>query len=317
MAAFGAKYINFAPITEEPENRLPEYGEKVNVGALVKADVTINLASGEIYGDDALDEKLEEFVSATIATEVTDMTDEVESAVFGSKIEGKELIDSTGDEIPQGGLGYYKTLLRNGKKKYRAYYYPKVKASMGNDTAQTKGNSITFSSTSLSFTVYEPKIGKWRYRETFDREQDAIRYVNEKLGVKASPSVELYDAGAAPLGGSVTVGQMMADGAKLEDDGNGNVTVTATFHKVENFPEFSNTKAEQSGYFFPCRIPENLRGEKMTLKKDGVVGKGKTDIPFDPELVIRLEKKEASVVEILIDSEPKVKMTFAGSTFEE
>lgn len=28
MAAFGAKYINFAPITEEPKNGLPAYGEK-------------------------------------------------------------------------------------------------------------------------------------------------------------------------------------------------------------------------------------------------------------------------------------------------
>ena len=188
MSAFGAKFIHFAPYKSETGGKI-EYDEPVKLGALVKAELTVNLASGEIHGDDALDEKLEEFVSGTLAVEVTDMMDEVEAKVFGStkKPEG-ELVDNVSDNIPYGGVGYYKTLMRKGKKYYKAHFYPKAKAVMGNDSAQTKGSSITFASVPLSFTVQETEDGYWRYRQTFETEEEAQKYVLEKLG-KASEAV--------------------------------------------------------------------------------------------------------------------------------
>lgn len=187
MAAFGAKFINFSPIAKEEEGNLPEYGGPVEIGALVKAELTVNLASGEIYGNNLLDERMEEFVSGTLAVEVTDMTDEIEAGVYGSTLTEteKELVDNTGDEVPYGGLAYYKTLSRKGKKVYRAYYYPKTKAILGNDAANTKGSSITLSPTALNFTIFEPDTGDWRYRKTFDSEKDARDYVIEKLSKKA------------------------------------------------------------------------------------------------------------------------------------
>lgn len=184
MASFGAKYIKFAPISEELETALPKYGEGFQIGALVRADLTVNLASGEIYGDDVLDERIEEFVSGTLSVEVTDLEDEKENVIFGSSLkEDKELVDSTKDTIPYGGLGYLKTLIRGGKKLYRAYFYPKVKAVMGNDNAATKASSITLASSPLSFTIFEPKTGDWRYRKTFNSEAEAKAYIDEKLAV--------------------------------------------------------------------------------------------------------------------------------------
>ena len=182
MAAFGAKYIRFAPVSAEPDAALPQYGEGIQIGALVRADLTVNLASGEIYGDDVLDERVEEFVSGTLAVEVTDLEDEKEKVIFGSTLEeGGELKDNTADSIPYGGLGYIKTLIRGGKKKYKAYYYPKVKAVMGNDSAATKSSSITLASSPLSFTIFEPKTGDWRYRKTFESEAEAKAYIDGKL----------------------------------------------------------------------------------------------------------------------------------------
>ena len=50
MASFGAKYPYFNPVAEEPEGKLPVYKdqEPVRVGRLVKADLTVNLASGKL-----------------------------------------------------------------------------------------------------------------------------------------------------------------------------------------------------------------------------------------------------------------------------
>ena len=58
MASFGAKYIKFAPVKSEPANGLPTYDTAVEIGNLVKAELTVNLASGEIYANNMLDERM-------------------------------------------------------------------------------------------------------------------------------------------------------------------------------------------------------------------------------------------------------------------
>ena len=64
MASFGAKYPYFCPVKAEPEDARPIYdGEPVRIGRLVKADLSITLASGQLYADDQLAESVDEFVS--------------------------------------------------------------------------------------------------------------------------------------------------------------------------------------------------------------------------------------------------------------
>lgn len=102
----------------------------------------------------------------------------------------------------------------------------------------------------------------------------------------------------------------MADGATLTEDGD----VTATFHKVESFPEFSSNMPEQSGYYFPFHM-SGAKGEKMTLKKNGVEREDKKDITFDPDIIVRLEGK-SDTLEIIVDGDSIGTLTFTGSTFE-
>ena len=118
----------------------------------------------------------------------------------------------------------------------------------------------------------------------------------------------------APLGGEITVAQMIEDGAVITNDKNGNIAVKATFHKVDNFKEFSSNTKEQSGHYFPAKI-SGITGETMTLKKNGVSRKDKTNIPFDPEIVVLLSK-DSDKLEVTIDGEHKILFTFKGSTFE-
>lgn len=61
MAQFGAKRPIFAPTKTTPDNALPtyDYEKVVTVGKLVKADLTVTNASGELYADDALAEKVD------------------------------------------------------------------------------------------------------------------------------------------------------------------------------------------------------------------------------------------------------------------
>ena len=156
MAQFGAKRPIFAPTKTTPDNALPtyDYEKVVTVGKLVKADLTVANASGEIYADDALAEKVDMFASGSLALETDDKTDEVHVAIHGATkdTESSEVTDSDGDVAPRGGLCYYKVIIRGGVRYFKGVFHPLVKAILGNDSAATKGSSITFGTSATTFS---------------------------------------------------------------------------------------------------------------------------------------------------------------------
>lgn len=182
MASFGAKNPYFCPIKSEPDGALPVYeGEPVKIGRLVKADLTLTMASGKLYADDELAESADEFVSGSIAMETDDVLDSVASKIYGATVKDKTVVYNISDNPPPGGLTYYKKLMRKGKLSFKGYYYPRVKAALGNDTAQTKTDSITFGTSATTFTVSNANNGDWRITEEFDDEAAALAWVKEQL----------------------------------------------------------------------------------------------------------------------------------------
>lgn len=179
MAEFGAKHPCFKPEGAG--------AELVVIGKLVAANLTVTLASGELYADDELAEQVSEFASGSIAMETDDMTDENASVVYGCKVVEKILVDNVGDTAPTGRLGYYKVLMRNKKKFYKGFFYPRVKAALGNDNAQTRGSNITFQTTSTTFTVFADENGDWRKRQTFDKESEVLAWIESMVNGDTAP----------------------------------------------------------------------------------------------------------------------------------
>lgn len=181
MASFGAKYPRFAPIKTEPAATLPTYDVAVTIGKLVKADLTVALASGKLYADDALAESVDEFSSASIAMETDDMVDASATAIYGCTVNAKAVSYKAGDNPPMGGLAYYKVIMRDGVKLFKGFCYPRVKAIIGNDTAATKADSITFGTSATAFTVFKCNTDEWRITEELATEALAKTWVDEKL----------------------------------------------------------------------------------------------------------------------------------------
>lgn len=182
MASFGAKYPYFCPVADEPEGTRPTYsGEPIRIGRLVKADLSITLASGKLFADDGLAESVDEFAGGSIAMETDDMVDEVASVVYGAKVENKTVHYNVGDDPPKGGMGYLKKLMRRKKVLYKGYFYPLVKAALGNDTAQTKSDSITFGTNSTTFTVFSCESGDWRDTHEADTEAEALAWLKAQF----------------------------------------------------------------------------------------------------------------------------------------
>ena len=125
----------------------------------------------------------------------------------------------------------------------------------------------------------------------------------------ASDQVTVLSADQTPIGETVSVADMIEDGAKIIGDG----SVIATFHHVDSFPEFNpSVKEEQSGYYFPFQL--SCKGKQMTLKKNGVTRADKTNMPFDDTIVFRVE--EGDEFSVIVDGKPYINLNFDYSTFE-
>lgn len=215
MAEFGAKYPCFKGIADDAIGAV--------IGKLVAANLTVNLASGEIYADDALAEQLSEFSSGSLAMETDDMTDANAERIYGVKSVSGEVTYNQGDTAPLGKLGYYKVLMRNGQKFYKGYFYPQVRAALGNDNAQTKGNSITFQTSQTTFTIFADANGDWRKTKEFTTESAARAWVAQKVGIGDAFEINISAQG---LGTGKSVDKLGSFFA--ESGGNFEIVITGT-----------------------------------------------------------------------------------------
>ena len=84
----GMKVPKFAKITAEGAAALPTYDSTkiITVGEAVSGALTINRANAELYSDDGLNVKADEFSSASLALETDGIEDDVAAAIYGAAV---------------------------------------------------------------------------------------------------------------------------------------------------------------------------------------------------------------------------------------
>ena len=88
-----------------------------------------------------------------------------------------------------GGLVYYKVIMRKGIRYFKGIFHPETKAILGNDSAATKGSSITFGTSNTTFTIFRCNSGAWRITKEFTgdgAEANCIAWCDTKLGKSAT-----------------------------------------------------------------------------------------------------------------------------------
>ena len=85
---------------------------------------------------------------------------------------------------------------------------------------------------------------------------------------------------------NMQVANMVSADTRVTIDG----SVVGVMPYVENFKGFSSKQDEQQGNYFPLKLTKT--GNKMTIKKNGVAEKGRTNMKFDPEIVLRVKIKK-------------------------
>ena len=187
MAGFGGEYARFAKfLAEETSAAAPTYDVPVSLGPFVSGNLTITNASGELHGDNVLQEKVDKFASGAIPMEVTDCPKASIAVVYGATYaeENKSVDYGADDEAPYGAVTYIRNILRKGKEVFEANFYAKAQAARTTDNTQTRSGSITFQNTTINWTIMDPlhKATKWQSTAEFDTYDEAAAWLDEKLG---------------------------------------------------------------------------------------------------------------------------------------
>ncbi len=209
MGKIGMRYAVWAQFATEPTSALPTYSTGFAVGEAMKADLNVEYAENQQYGDDKLIEDVKEFSSGTLAFETTHLTIPQMGTIYGAEIVDDELGNGPDDTPPYGGFGYIQVLQRGSTKIYRTFYMPKVKAKMGTESSQTKEKSITVSNFPMEFTIFAPLFGKWRYVKDHTTEAAAKAYIDSKLNVAVWHQVDVLVTGAGAEEGATPGGITM------------------------------------------------------------------------------------------------------------
>lgn len=192
MAKFGLKYPCFKPRGE---------AAGMVLGGLVSANYTPNRANAELYADNVLKESDYSLLSADVAMELDDLTDEKASGLFGQEMEDGVLLVKGEDAAPEGVLGYYMTVRRSGLNRYVARAYDRARAQSGNENAQTKGSNTAFQTTNVTFhAVPDEETGMVYRQKTFATEAEAIAWIQAQCGLTGeNASLSALSLGTAAL----------------------------------------------------------------------------------------------------------------------
>lgn len=145
---------------------------------------------------------------------------------------------------------------------------------------------------------------------TYDNHYDTIDVIVDNVITPKlidSNIMTVYKLSETVLGKSVS--DLISDNVNVLASG----TVTGTLKHVTGFTDFNNNNInEQSGYYFPLKLTQT--GTKMTIKTNGEIRPDKTNMKFDPEILLRVANKDATFT-IEVDGNEVVTLNFKKTTF--
>ena len=248
MAGFGSEFARFLPFAaEETDASAPTYGTPVSLGPLVSGNLAVTNASGEQYGDNKLQEKIDKFASGAIPMEVTDLPKASAAAVLGASYNATNSeVDYGADDVPPyGALQYIRNILRNGVEIFEANHYTKARAARPGDNTQTRSGSLTLQNTTINWAIMAPlhTATKWQYTAEFATRELAIAYL-DLIGGTNSLIGGLAEAETVGL----LAGEDLTAEAVFSDNENAPATGITYLWQYFNAGVWTNLTSSYTGY---------------------------------------------------------------------
>ena len=181
MANFGLSH----PIIAKLNAATGIYSDAIKCGKAINTSVTPNYNEASLYADNGEDENVKEFKNASVELGVTMVPTKAAEMIFGHKVaeDGTET-SNTNDSGSYVGYGFIVAETISGVKKYRACFLTKVKFKEGAESYQTKGDSVTFMTPTLSGEASGNSENDWRIKSpSFETEKECDAWILEKMGL--------------------------------------------------------------------------------------------------------------------------------------
>lgn len=180
----GVCYPVAAVLNEETNT----YEKGFVLGKAIKESISISKNDVKLYGDDKVVASDQSFKEGDGTLDTTGIEDENVAILLGHEVSTEgEVISKTSDIAPYVGHGFY---AKNYQNKYRAVFFVKTQFSEPNTENETKGESTSYKSPSLTYKVLEGKDRIWKREKTFDTEADAIEWLNECANIEGSTETD-------------------------------------------------------------------------------------------------------------------------------
>lgn len=181
MANFGLSKPWIAKYNPETNT----YSNGFKCGKAINTAVTPNFNEAGLYSDNQQTENVTEFKNANVTLGVDRMPVVAATVLFGHTVnDSGEEVSKTGDSAGYVGYGFITAEMMDGTKKFRACLLHKVQFKEGEDSYETKGDSIVFKTPTLSGIAMGTTNEDWRTKSPyFDTEAEADAWIQAKLGV--------------------------------------------------------------------------------------------------------------------------------------
>lgn len=230
-----------------------KYSGAFKCGKAVNTSVTPNYNETSFYADNQQTEHVTEFKNANVTLGVDRMPVAAAGIMFGHEVKenGEEIADA-GDYSRNVGYGFITVEKIDNVKQFRACILCNVIFKEGEESFETKGESIVFKAPSLSGIAMCTDKGEWRIKSPyFDTEEEADKWIQTKLEAKEKCEVPV----ASVTGGEYTTAQSVTlstttQGAKIKytTDGTTPSPTNGTEYKTTAINVAANTGLRAVAY---------------------------------------------------------------------
>ena len=194
MAKIGLNNLWYGILTEAQDGT-PTYGGAKSFGKAVSCNVNVTNNDAKLFADDVLAESDTSFQSGTVELGVDDDRETTFAEVLGHEVSDEgEVTRNANDVAPWVGLARIIVKMVNNVKLYKVEVLYKIKFSDPSQSDQTKGESVTFSTPTISGTIATLANGDWSTSITFSTKEDAIAFIQALFASETSTFRVVYDA---------------------------------------------------------------------------------------------------------------------------
>ena len=165
------------------------FDDGVLLPGVVQADISITRDNVQKYADNKLIFEISNFRQGTLTLTEAQFADDDDVYLTGNTAVSSVVHDLGNPDPPYVGFGMIQDTIAESsgewEKSYTAVFLPKVKFAVADSSAQTRGESTSFSDPQLVGTIYEDVTGEWRRTQSFSTFAAAQSWLNTLMDISA------------------------------------------------------------------------------------------------------------------------------------